>query len=548
MIARTFDRALESAGKKWADMPTTGIELGAENKYSVNERKVIEGYLEAVDPKILEAAQMYRDDRNAKFGRYKLGDVQEREIREIKELLGIDVSGYSHSIDKNGFNHIEKRHGSDGEADRTMADLNDVARIGWVLGHFDSVERVVDKNGNPVYAKGYLDSEGNPAPVIVYRKKINGIFCVSEAVADGKWKKLWVTTAFMSENKKDASQTPNTSNEAPGYTSENESAAASDLSIIDTEQKVNSDAKFSLNNTSSIDSLTDENGKLDAPDGETVYARGKDYSDVMSKKEFKMFYDKVSEMKIGKEAQFHVSRDGQHIFDIENKLVYTDGDWYKPYIDRVVEFYFEDGTDMDAAKNLLVLNEDRGVDFEQTREILEDIYGKGCVALRLGEVRKADGRETGRGKGSAGRTLYSRNRGEVSVEEVISDAGLSVSDAGEIAYPAMQETMYSLRTLPETDYIKERDKAAAALAKRMGIEAKDAQRYIDNLTGVAAMIAADRARLDYEHESAYSAIKHNSDYKWTVDFSTLCKKRLLYTGRFIGSTARGRGECCDEKY
>lgn len=269
-IAETLDWALESAGKKWADMPTTGIELGAETKYSVNERKVIEGYLEAVDPKILEAAKMYRDDRNAKFGRYKLGDVQEREIREIKELLGIDVSGYSHSIDKNGFNHIEKRHGSDGDADQTMADLNDVARLGWVLGHFDSVERAVDKNGNPVYAKGYLDSEGNPAPVIVYRKKINGIFYVSEAVADGKWKKLWVTTAFMSENKKDASQTPNTSNEAPGYTSENESAAASDLSIIDTEQKVNSDAKFSLNNTSSVDSLTDENGKLDAPDVDTT--------------------------------------------------------------------------------------------------------------------------------------------------------------------------------------------------------------------------------------------------------------------------------------
>lgn len=247
-----------------------------------------------------------------------------------------------------------------------------------------------------------------------------------------------------------------------------------------------------------------------APGRETVYARGKDYSDVMSKKEFKMFYDKVSEMKIGKEAQFHVSRDGQHIFDIENKLVYTDGDWYKPYIDRVVEFYFEDGTDMDAAKNLLVLNEDRGVDFEQTREILEDIYGKGCVALRLGEVRKADGRETGRGKGSAGRTLYSRNRGEVSVEEVISDTGLSVSDAGEIAYPAVQETMYSLRTLPETDYIKERDKAAAALAKRMGIEAKDAQRYIDNLTGVAAIIAADRARLDYEHPESETRFSLNN--------------------------------------
>ena len=264
-IAETFDRALEAAGGGWNATATTGIELSEATKYSVKDKNVIEGYLEAVDPAILEAARMYRDDKNAKFARFRLGDVQTREAQEIKSLLGIDVSGYTHNIDKNAFNHIEKRHGSDGEADHTMADLNDVARISWVLENYDSVERAVDKNGNPVYAKGYLDSDGDPAAVVVYRKRINGVYYVSEAVADNKWKKLWVTTAFMSENKKDASQTPNTSNEAPGHTSENESAAAFDSSISDVAPNVNDQTKFSLNNTAPIESVTDEDAKLMLP-------------------------------------------------------------------------------------------------------------------------------------------------------------------------------------------------------------------------------------------------------------------------------------------
>ncbi len=121
-------------------------------------------------------------------------------------------------------------------------------------------------------------------------------------------------------------------------------------------------------------------------------------------------------------------------------------------------------------------------------------------------------------------------KGENVVSEATTD-GVEVSESGDTAY-VDADAMYSLRTFNESDYVTERDKAAAALAKKMGVTIEKAEAYIDDVTGIAAMVAADRDRLDFEAENEYTALKHNSEYKFTVDFSTLCKKRLMYTGTF----------------
>lgn len=55
-------------------------------------------------------------------------------------------------------------------------------------------------------------------------------------------------------------------------------------------------------------------------------------------------------------------------------------------------------------------------------------------------------------------------------------------------------------------------------------------KWIDSVKGVAKMIADDVDRLGYVSNSTYSALKSNSDYEFTVDMSTLCKKRLLLQG------------------
>lgn len=62
------------------------------------------------------------------------------------------------------------------------------------------------------------------------------------------------------------------------------------------------------------------------------------------------------------------------------------------------------------------------------------------------------------------------------------------------------------------------------------VTSEDVQKWIDSVSSVAKMVADDIDRLEYVSNSTYSAMKKNSDYKYTIDMSTLCKKRLLLQG------------------
>lgn len=254
-IAESLDMALSAAQEmggaegtataQRAQTQSTGIELQSLTNYSLKDRNVIEGYLDAVDQEVLEAAQAYREDKNAKFRRIKLGDVQQREAETIKKLTGKDVSGYTHNIDRNGFVHIENRHGTNGTQDQSMSDLNDVARQGWVIENYDDIGRLKDRNGEYVDSYGYLDANGEPSPVVVYRKRINGTYYLVEAVADGRWKKLWTVSAYISDKKIDASWTSNASFETPNFTSETGSTAASVTIVAESGDIVNPSAEIS---------------------------------------------------------------------------------------------------------------------------------------------------------------------------------------------------------------------------------------------------------------------------------------------------------------
>lgn len=57
-------------------------------------------------------------------------------------------------------------------------------------------------------------------------------------------------------------------------------------------------------------------------------------------------------------------------------------------------------------------------------------------------------------------------------------------------------------------------------------------KWIKDVNGVAALIAKDRARLDYKAADNQTAMKTDEEYIYTVDFSTLCAKRLLYQGTY----------------
>lgn len=162
---------------------------------------IVGGGFGAVNTKIKELAENYRNNKNAAYIREKFSDVNDRQINDIANLTDIDVTGYKNGINKNGFNHIEKRHGINGEADQTMADTNDVARIPWVLENYDKAEAVLD-NGQQVYSSSSMDKNNYPAPLIKFSKAIDGTVYVVEAVPDSQYKTLWVETAYINKNRK----------------------------------------------------------------------------------------------------------------------------------------------------------------------------------------------------------------------------------------------------------------------------------------------------------------------------------------------------------
>ena len=90
----------------------------------------------------------------------------------------------------------------------------------------------------------------------------------------------------------------------------------------------------------------------------------------------------------------------------------------------------------------------------------------------------------------------------------------------------------SERTWSSSEYVTMREEAANKIAKALNVSKTKAYKYIDDVNSIARMIANDRARLDYEASSFGSAFVSNVEYGGSFDYTTLCKKRRLYTGTF----------------
>lgn len=174
-------------------------------------------YKKAVNPKIVDFVKRIRnlkDKNNAGKIKLELSSVKEREVQDIKKLTGIDTSEYKRDMDGNTVIHIENRHGENGAADRSMSDVNDLARIEYVLENYDDIESAKDDKGR------YRDYDNKLSKSVVYSKRINGNYYVVEAVPDSKAKTLHVVSAYktkaegvsqvlnMSEDLQSTSKTP----------------------------------------------------------------------------------------------------------------------------------------------------------------------------------------------------------------------------------------------------------------------------------------------------------------------------------------------------
>lgn len=166
--------------------------------HTPEQQRVIAEYQAAVDSGLVQFADGVSKGTIKSGDSYRISSVSQRGASDIKSLTGVDVEGATHNIQADNIRHIALRHGANGEADRSMANLEDVARARYVLENYDSIELSQERNNK------YINRDGNFSPTVLYRKAVDGTYVIVEAVPDGRKKKLHVVSMWIETNKNKA--------------------------------------------------------------------------------------------------------------------------------------------------------------------------------------------------------------------------------------------------------------------------------------------------------------------------------------------------------
>ena len=124
-------------------------------------------------------------------------------------------------------------------------------------------------------------------------------------------------------------------------------------------------------------------------------------------------------------------------------------------------------------------------------------------------------------------------------EEDTQETNQKLSGAG-LQYDVQSGTVYSLSSLEdafdynmgESEYRAAKEEYVNALMKVTGKTSEEANRYLNSLFLVRDLIAEDQERLGYDPAPNRTAWVSNAEYGGSIDFSTLCAKRRLFTGTF----------------
>ena len=161
-----------------------------ENAYHTEEQiKQIDAYKKAVDENVLSLIENVANGEYAKP--VSVATIDENTSAKIKELTGVETYGNDVMLNESGLRHILNRHGENGEANSSMRNVNDIARVGYVLQNYDNVSY----EGNTT--KMLKTKDGKQAPTVVFSKKIDGTYYVVEAASDAKTHKNYVVSAYI---------------------------------------------------------------------------------------------------------------------------------------------------------------------------------------------------------------------------------------------------------------------------------------------------------------------------------------------------------------
>ena len=163
--------------------------------HTLAEQAIIEEYQKSVDPGLVEYAEGVKN--GAQVGKsYSFGSIPQRLQQDIRRLLQVDVSDYHNEVTRDDMLHILKRHGGNGEHDSSMKNVEDIARIPYVVETYDDIALL------PKRTRAVRNSDGSRAPLVLLKKKVNGTFFVAEAIPESTAKRLRIISAYMDSAKK----------------------------------------------------------------------------------------------------------------------------------------------------------------------------------------------------------------------------------------------------------------------------------------------------------------------------------------------------------
>lgn len=211
-----------------------------------SHKSIFHEFINATNMELRQAVLNIRNGKLAGKKKYKAGTVNNSEAERLKELLGVDVSNFKRTVEADELVHIEERHGINGIDNKTMVNANDIARMEYVLDNADSIELSTSNDGIQKYSRKYRENDKTYAPLVQYKKQINGEYIVYEAVADVASKELRVESVFFNTGKinEDVSKEANailtpasTSETAAQLTSPSSESVAKSGSNVKTKQK-----------------------------------------------------------------------------------------------------------------------------------------------------------------------------------------------------------------------------------------------------------------------------------------------------------------------
>ena len=173
--------------------------------HTPQEQAVIEAYKQSVNDGLkgfIERVRGLKDNSFRAKIRTEIETQTDNAAQAAATLTGVDTTGYTNIIKGNAVQHIDKRHGVNGTADHSMQNIEDFARIGFVLDNFTDAEIVSAKNvdgDTAKLSKEWRNSDNTSAPLVRFSMPVNGTYYVVEAVPASNAHVMAVVSAYMTK-------------------------------------------------------------------------------------------------------------------------------------------------------------------------------------------------------------------------------------------------------------------------------------------------------------------------------------------------------------